>query len=71
MKLHVDCALDLRPVGRGHELGVVALGHVLEALHLTLHVDRHQLYGAGHQCQFLLQEVSGAGNAVAHEHFIG
>ena len=39
--------------------------------HDALHVDDHHLHRAGHDGQFLLQEVAGDRQPVAHQHFVG
>ena len=63
--------LHLRPGIGGDDLGVVALGHIGQGLHLALHVHHHGVHGPGDDRQFLLEEVSGHRNPVAHQHLIG
>ena len=55
----------------GHELGVEALGQGAEGGEDALHVHDDGLAGAGQHDVFLLQEVAGHGNAVAHGDLVG
>ena len=42
-----------------------------KGLHDALHVHHHRLDGAGQDNQFLVQEVAGAGDTLAHHHLVG
>ena len=50
---------------------MVALGDIAQSLHDALDIDHHGFDRAGDNSQFLLQEVAGDGNAVAHQDFVG
>src|SRR4030042_1919785 len=54
-----------------NNLGMVAPGDFLEALHDALYVHYHGIEGAGDYSQFLLQVVAGDGHAVPHHDLVG
>ena len=62
---------DLGPVVSGDQLGMVALDHVFQGLHLALHVHHQGVHGAGDHRQFLVQVVAHHRYAVAHQDFVG
>jgi len=53
----------------GYELGVDFLRQLAEGRHDALDVDYHCVNGARGKGQFLLEEIPGDGNTVAHEDF--
>ena len=67
VELDVRGAGDLHLGRGGDHLGVEVLGQVGQRLHDALHVDDHRFYRAGDDGQFLVQEVAGRGNALAHQ----
>ena len=68
--------LDMGRAGHLHfragrdDLGVEMLGHAGQRLHDALHVHHHRLDGPGENREFLVQEVAGRRNALAHHHFV-
>ncbi|OPY00686.1 MAG: hypothetical protein A4E61_01902 [Syntrophorhabdus sp. PtaB.Bin184] len=71
LKFDMLRTLDHGPVGGGDESRVKTFRHARQPLHLALHIDGHELDGTGHEGQFLLQKVAGAGYAVTHEYLVG
>ena len=71
IELHMRRAGDLGLGGSGDDFGMIALGNVRQRLHDALHVHDHGIHRAGDERQFLLQEVTGEGDAVPHQHFVG
>ena len=71
IELHMRCAGDLGLGGSGDYFGMVALGNVRQPLHDALDIHDHGIDRAGDDSQFLLQEVTGDGDAVPHQHFVG
>jgi hypothetical protein len=66
IELDVSCTLDLDLGRGGDDLGMEIGSQLYKRLHHTLNVHNHGFHSTGQDSQFLVQEVAGGWDTLAH-----